>query len=255
MNKGIHAGTHAQSGRSSPNYTVRFAESSADRTACMKLRYDTLARGNGTRLVVDCPVLEWDYFDKYCHHLMVRDATTGTVAAYARLLIDTRAYQAGLFFAQTQFDMGRVLNHRTRFVEVSRVCLHPDYESSETYALLWSAATQFMAQNRVDHALTCINLPLDGTAAHTLGTVEHLHTHHLSGDDFRAVPKRRLPAVEVKLPDVNELPLLVDGLVSAGGKLCGPAYWDKRCNTADVLVIVSRVQLAEQFPNTQRECA
>jgi putative hemolysin len=255
MNQGTHAAPQPQPVRSRPTLTVRFAESSADRTACMKLRYDTLARGTATRLIADCPVLEWDYFDKYCHHLMLRETTTGSVVAYARLLIDTRAYQAGLFFAQTQFDMGRVLGHRTRFVEVSRICVQPDYDDADTHALLWSAVTQFMTQNRVDHALTCIDLPLDGGAARTLGIVEHLHAHHLSGDDFRAVPKRKLPEVEAKLPEPDKLPALVDVLVNAGGKLCGPAYWDKRCNTADVLVIVARAQLAQQFSTLRRECA
>lgn len=221
------------------------ADTSADKTACLRLRYDTFAAERGTRLVPNCTGLDSDYFDKYCQHLMVRNSADGALAAYARVLTDTGAYRAGLFYSQSAFEMGRVLNHRARFLEASRLCLRPDHRNTLTVDALVSGFAGLMEQHGADYLLVCAGIALgdDGVAASC--ALEHLRQHHLADEEFRVFPKRPFQGVATSgIASADTLPVVVHTLVRHGARMCGEAYWDKRLNTADALFVLTRAQMA-----------
>ncbi len=244
---GTHGAAHA--------LVATLADSSAEKTACLRLRYDTYAAERGTRLVANCPGLDSDYFDKYCQHLMVRNSADGALAGYARVLTDTSAYRAGLFYSQSAFEMGRVLNHRARFVEISRVCIRPEHRNALTIEALLCGVAGLMQQHRSDYLLACLSIPLGDDGAYAACALEHLRRNHLAAEDFRIFPKRPFQESTLSHCDViQQLPLSVRTLVQHGAKVCGEAYWDKRFNSADVVLMLTRAQIAEQF-STRKACA
>lgn len=255
MNTVAVSQTQAAANDPSPALIAALADTSAERTACLRLRYDTFAAERGTRLVPNCPGLDSDYFDKYCQHLMVRNSVDGELAGYARVLTDTGAYRAGLFYSQSAFEMGRVLAHRARFIEVSRVCIRPEHRNALTAEALLCGVAGLMQQHRSDYLLACVSIPLGEDGASAACALEYLRRNHLSNEEFRVFPKR--PFQDANLGNcevVQNLPLALNTLIRHGARVCGEAYWDKRFNTADVVLMLTRAQIAEQF-STRQACA
>ncbi len=255
MNTVAVSQTQAGSRDAAPALIAALADTSAERTACLRLRYDTIAAERGTRLVPNCPGLDSDYFDKYCQHLMVRNSADGSVVGYARVLTDNSAYRAGLFYSQSAFEMGRILSHRARFIEVSRLCIRPEHRNPLTAEALLCGIAGLMQQHRSDYLLACASIPLGDDGASAACALEFLRRNHLTSEEFRVFPKRPfqdsgLATCEV----VQQLPLAVATLVKHGAKVCGEAYWDKRFNTADIVLMLTREQVAEHF-STHRACA
>lgn len=242
-----HGSTHA--------LVASLADNSAEKTACLRLRYDTYAAERGARLVPNCPGLDSDYFDKYCQHLMVRNSADGALAAYARVLTDTSAYRAGLFYSQSAFEMGRVLNHRARFIEISRVCVRPEHRNPLTIEALLCGVGGLMQQHGSDYLMACVSIPLGEDGASAACALESLRRNHLATEDFRIFPKRPFQDSNLSQCEViPQLPLAVRTLIQHGAKMCGEAYWDKRFNTADIVLMLTRAQVAEQF-STRKACA
>ena len=112
-----------------------------------------------------------------------------------------------------------------------------------------------MQQHRSDYLLTCISIPLGEDGASAACVLEHLRRNHLSHEEFRVFPKRPFQDSNLGHCEVIQpLPLALNALIQHGAKICGEAYWDKRYNTADVVLMLTREQIAEQF-STRQACA
>ena len=122
---------------------VGFASSFAEIREAQRLRYQVFAGEMGAHLHTPMPGLDYDQFDAYCRHLLVRDSATGQVVGYTRLLTAEQAQQAGGFYSQTEFDIRPILQLPGRFMEVGRTCIHPDYRNGATIATLWSGLATY----------------------------------------------------------------------------------------------------------------
>ena len=45
-------------------------------------------------------------------------------------------------------------------MEVGRTCVHADYRTGATIALLWQGLARFMVMNRFDYPMGCASIPL-----------------------------------------------------------------------------------------------
>lgn len=92
---------------------VSFARSSAEVLEAQRLRCRLFAEEMGARIPGVALGTDCDLYDAHCQNLLVRDTGSGEVVCTYRLL-------------QGQKER-----------EIGRSCVHPDYRTGTTIALLW----------------------------------------------------------------------------------------------------------------------
>ena len=232
--------------RETSNLTVCLAASELEVRAAQRLRYQVFVEEMGAHLTCDEPGIEADGFDPFCQHLLVKDGEA-VVGCY-RILTDTQADRAGGYYSQAEFDITRILAIPGRFMEIGRTCVHPDYRTGSTIALLWSGLARFMVMNKIDYLMGCASIPLrTGTREATL-LYQRLARHHLAPEGWRVYP--RVPLPHVNLTDADErppVPALIKGYLRAGAVICGEPAWDPQFNVADLFILLRADDVNERY--------
>jgi putative hemolysin len=206
--------------RSKHGLRVRFADSLEDLRAAQRLRHRVFIDEMGARLPLAEPGIENDRFDQYCEHLLVWDENTDQAVGCYRILTDSQAVNAGGFYAQTEFDLTRVLAVPGRLVEIGRTCVHPDFRSGAVIGLLWSGLARFMLMHRYDY--------LCGLCKHSLtgGVAQWRHLavrRHLAPEPPGGAYKDAVRRVAGSARHAADLPPLIKGCGSA--RVCGEPAW------------------------------
>lgn len=217
---------------------VTLARRRDDVEAAQRLRYRVFVEELGARVESQRPGIESDRFDPFCHHLIVRDRARDRVVGGYRILTDEGARDAGGFYSQTEFDITRILALPGRLMEVGRACVHPDYRSGATLALLWRGLTRFLFARGYDALIGCASIPLAGGSDHALAVYETLVKHYASPEGCRVYPKMRLPRASGAPTANTEAPPLLRAYLRAGARICGEPAWDPFFGVADLFLLL-----------------
>lgn len=235
-----HFDTESYRARDRRKLRMGLAVHAEDLRAAQRLRHRVFVEEMGARLHTDEPGIESDRFDPYCQHLLVRDAANEQVVGCYRILTDTQAARAGGYYAQTEFDLTRVLALPGRLIEVGRTCVHPDYRQGAVIGLLWSGLARYMLMHRYDTLMGCASIPLSGDARQVGALWQTLATNHLSAPEWRVFPKTPFAALPESVSSAPaELPPLVKGYLRLGAQVCGEPAWDPVFNVADLFMLLS----------------
>jgi putative hemolysin len=219
---------------------IGLAVHAEDVRAAQRLRHQVFIEEMGARLHPDEPGIESDRFDPYCQHLLVRDAANDQVVGCYRILTDAQATRAGGYYAQTEFDLTRVLAIPGRLIEVGRTCVHPDYRQGAVIGLLWSGLARFMLMHRYDTLMGCASVPLNGDAGQVGALWQTLATKYLSAPEWRVFPKTPFAALPESVSSVTvALPPPIKGYLRLGAQVCGEPAWDPVFNVADLFMLLS----------------
>ncbi|MDD3609199.1 MAG: GNAT family N-acetyltransferase [Halothiobacillaceae bacterium] len=191
--------------------------------------------------------IERDYYDEFCHHLIVRDQATGEVVASTRILTDTQARLAGGFYSENEFDMTAILGIPGRVMEIGRTCVHPDYRNGGTIGLLWSGLARFMDINRFGHLIGCASISMQDGGIQARAILDKLRGKHLSPEDRRVVPRLPLPESIPALSGELRMPPLLKAYMRLGAQICGEPCWDPAFGTADVFVLLDVDNLHRRY--------
>lgn len=218
--------------------SVGFASTFAEIREAQRLRYAVFAHELGAHLHTPIPGLDYDHFDAYCQHLLVRDNATRQVIGYTRLLTEEQAQRAGGFYSQTEFDISRILQLSGRFVELGRTCVHPDYRNGATIATLWSGLAGFIAEHEFDYCIGCPSIPL-GEGYREAHAIFAALAPYLIEEQRRVTPHIPLPPVPTaEYPEKLVLPPLLKAYLRVGAKICGEPYLDTDFQVADLFIIL-----------------
>ncbi len=230
-------------GRHGP-LTVSIAIEAQEIRETQRLRHQVFVAEMRANLRCCASDIQEDEFDQYCRHIVVRDLATGEVVGSTRLLLQDDAGDAGMYFAETGFDIENILKLPGRFMEIGRQCIRVDYRNGNVPRLLWTAIIQQMQAHDIDHLLGCVNLPMSEGGAYARALVAQLPIRYFTPRSLRATPRLPLPVGGA----ANGLPLMPPAPLTAclrmGALLCGDAGWDPVFDCADILVLAHREQLA-----------
>jgi putative hemolysin len=218
---------------------VGLASDPEDIRAAQRLRYQVFVEEMGARLDTDEPGLEADRYDPFCQHLIVRDLDTGAVVGCYRILTDTQAALTGGYYSQSEFDLTRILELPGRFIEVGRTCVHPDYRTGTTIALLWQGLARYLVMNKFDYLMGCASIPLGSGTDRAAALYERLSRLHLAPESWRVFPRVPLPQLNLagSVP-VPVIPPLIKAYLRVGAKICGEPAWDPHFNVADLFILL-----------------
>jgi len=119
--------------RQSNRFSVFLADSPLQRRQCYKLRHDVFANEMGAEVRGTEPGIDKDRFDDACRHLAVYDNHTNELIATTRLLDNQGRRETGMFYSETEFDLGNIVSDGCQFMEVGRTCIHPEYRRGAAF--------------------------------------------------------------------------------------------------------------------------
>lgn len=223
-----------------PGLSVSLAASDDDVLASQRLRYQVFAREMGATLPEAAARLglDRDRYDRYCHHLLVRDGLTGAVVASTRILKDTEARLAGGFYSQDEFELDGLDRLPGRIMEIGRTCVHPDYRSGTAIAVLWSGLGRFMTTHRIAYLIGCASIGLEdgGYQAHAI--MERLRGRHSMPETLQVRPRLSLPGPMTGCHGAVSMPPLLKAYLRLGARVGGEPCWDPDFNVADVFIFL-----------------
>ena len=226
--------------------SVGLAIGAAEIEAAQRLRYKVFAEELGARLACATPRVDEDIYDPFCRHLVVRDNRTGTVVGTYRILPPENAAVIGHYYTEGEFDISRLAHLRPNMVEVGRACVHPDYRTGATIALLWSGLIRYMRQNGHRHLLGCCATSMaDG--GHAAASLYVRLQEYMISPEYRVFPRCPLPIEELRRNVPAAVPPLLKGYLRAGASICGAPAWDPDFNTADLPLLLPLANIAARY--------
>ncbi len=234
--------------RHPPKLEVGLAATYSDMRDAQRLRYQVFVEELGAKLNCSEIGVESDHFDPYCQHLLVRDVANDLVVGCYRILTETQARFTGGYYAQTEFDIGKILAIPGRFMEVGRTCVHPDYRNGATIGLLWAGLARYMVMNKYDYLMGCASIPMELGTQRVASICRNLLQSHLSPPEWRVVPKVPVPLLSEVQKEVDvELPPLLKGYMRLGAMVCGEPSWDAEFNVADLFVLLNADRMNARY--------
>lgn len=226
--------------RAKRKLSVGFARDESERRAAQRLRWRVFAEEMGARLAPGEPGIDRDEFDRWCEHLVVRDADE-VIGTY-RLLSPHNARRAGRYYSEGEFDLGRLERLRGDMVEVGRSCIDARYRSGAVIALLWAGLARYMLAGRHEYLVGCASMSVADGGRAAAAVYEELRESHLAPVEYRVFPRH--PLSLEKTDAKAQMPPLLKGYLRCGAYIAGEPAWDPDFNTADffVLLPLSRVE-------------
>ncbi|MEI7429226.1 MAG: GNAT family N-acyltransferase [Betaproteobacteria bacterium] len=229
-----------------PSLSVGLALNEREILSAQKLRYQVFAEELGAHLPTKIPGVDQDIFDPYCEHLVVRNEDNGQVIGTYRILSPEKAKAIGSYYSESEFDLTRLQHLRPRMVEIGRSCVHPDFRTGSTIALLWSGLAKYMLQNGYDYLIGCASISMaDG--GHAATSIFSNLGAHMSPIEFRVFPRCPLPMAALRNDLQADIPPLIKGYLRAGAYICGEPAWDPDFNTADLPILMPMSKISDRY--------
>lgn len=223
-----------------PRYAIKMAVTHEDVRSAQRLRWRVFAEEQGARLSTPVNGYDIDAFDDHCEHLIVSDLETEEVIGTYRLLTADAARRCGGYYSENEFDLERLTGQPRRLLEIGRSCVHPDYRTGATIALLWSGIAGYLVQSRHEALIGCASIPLRGNEQAGATLALTLAASYPSAADLRVVSKRTLPDFgNVATGSLCSVPPLLKGYLRSGAVICGEPYWDPEFNSADLFLYLA----------------
>lgn len=233
--------------------SVELAATHDDVVDSQRLRYQVFAEEQGAVLPTASEGLDRDYYDTFCHHLLVRNLDTGEVIGSTRILTEDSAAQAGSFYSANEFDLSSMLpSLKGNSIEVGRTCIHPDFRNGASIAMLWSGLAQFMEIHKVDYMFGCASVGMRDGGSQVTAIMNEARAKHLAPSDMWVTPRHQLtpvsPAERMKMPP------LLKAYLKLGAWVAGEPCLDTDFNVADVFILLDVNNLNTRYHRHFMQC-
>jgi putative hemolysin len=247
-------------------FEIRLAQGAKDLKQTQRLRYSVFYE-EGSALASPAAAaarLDLCPFDAICDHLVVvdREASTRTgrvkpriVGTYRLLRRDVAERHHG-FYSQGEFDLAPLLarHPQTRFLELGRSCVHPDYRSKRVVELLWRGLWLYATHHRIDALIGCASLP--GTNVESLRLPLSFLLGGAQSDETWSVEAwphcaARFEPLPMESLDTRRalfaLPPLIKAYLRTGARFSRHAVVDRQFGTTDVFAVMPMRDIEERY--------
>lgn len=233
-------------------YTVRYARTSAELDAVLRLRFEVFNLELGEGLAESFETgRDEDAFEAVCRHLMVVERSTGSVVGTYRLQTSAMASTGRGFYTAGEYDLGNVPRDvLDDAVELGRACVAREHRNTRVLFLLWKGLAAYVAHNGKRYLFGCCSLtsqdPEEGArVAAWLDAKGHVETRFAlkarkgfecgeNGEDRAKAQRRegRRDHADVRVPPLFGIYLRY------GAKVCGAPALDRAFGTIDFPVML-----------------
>ena len=204
-----------------------------------------------------------DSWDSICDHLLVLDRsidgdTEDQIVATYRLLRQDVAVAHGGFYSASEFDIAPLIARHpdTRFMELGRSCVLPEYRNKRTIELLWQGNWAYALKHDINVMFGCASFSGVHPESHALA-LSFLH-HNVAARDNWAVCARPELYRDMDLMPVeavnarkalSAMPPLIKGYMRLGAMIGEGAVIDHAFNTTDVFVVLPIAAISDRYRN------
>ncbi|MGA8864906.1 MAG: GNAT family N-acyltransferase [Gallionella sp.] len=224
-----------------------FARNDKDVIEAQRLRYKVFAEEMGATLPSANEEIDRDIFDNYCEHLLVRESNENKVIGTYRILSPDQAEKIGGYYAETEFDLTRLLHLGDRMVEVGRSCVHRDFRDGATITQLWGGLAQYMLQHGHEYLIGCASISMADGGHVAASIYRKLHRLHAAPVEYSVFPRCPLPLQALNQNLEAPIPPLLKGYLRLGAYICGEPAWDPEFNTADLFILLPMSRLSSRY--------
>ena len=200
--------------------SVRLAANADELRQAQKLRYRIFGEEMGAQLASAQLGIDCDEYDELCDHLVVVSPDGEVVGTY-RMLSPDNARRAPKLYSEHEFDLSRLTHVRDSLVEVGRSCVHADYRTGGTIALLWSGLAQYVREHNAEYLAGCASVSLNDGGHQAASLYRKLEASHLAPAEWRVFPHLPLPLAQLTDTVDVAIPALIKGYLRAGAFVCG----------------------------------
>jgi putative hemolysin len=236
-----------QETRRVPRLVFQYARTPSEVREAQKLRWRVFAEEMGANLNAGEAGVDSDRWDAWCDHLMVRDTRSGEVVGTYRILNAANAQAAGGFYSDTEFDLTRLQHLRPHIMEVGRACVHPDYRSGASIAVLWAGLADYIQTHGVRYLMGCASISMADGGHAAASVYRQLAELHSAPNEWRVFPNCPLPLDRLDGSVDTEIPALIRAYLRVGAYVCGEPAWDPDFNTADCLLLLPTTQMDQRY--------
>ena len=231
-------GTPTPMARATPAYRARLALGPADRQAAQALRFEVFNLELDEGLVQSYDTgLDVDPFDDICDHLLVEDATDGSVVGTYRLQTGLRAQQGLGYYSEREFDFSPFEPFRAQMVELGRACIHVQHRNFAVLNMLWKGIGTYARDHGARYLVGCSSLTSQDAAVGA-AAFQRLSSN-MAPAAWRTLPQ---PEFVCPLDRVAEsaprIPRLLSAYLAMGAAICGAPAIDREFRTIDFLTWV-----------------
>lgn len=222
-------------------YRISFARNDDELDEALRLRFRVFNEELGEGLESSYATgRDFDVYDPWCHHLLVRDSRSGETIGTYRMQTAAMAARHRGFYTSSLFDLsampGSLLE---RSIEVGRACVAKSHRTKRALFMLWKGLALYVAHNQARFLFGCCSLtsqdPDEGwRALDFLERNRHVH----SGLDVRPLTEHALPGEPVSGSGAFDLPILFRTYLRFGSKVCGHPAIDREFKTIDYFVLM-----------------
>jgi putative hemolysin len=232
-------------------FIIKTAENHAELANALRLRYEVFYR----ELLEKRRVYGFDIdrFDFKCDHLIIIDKKNNTFIGTYRLISSLFAKE---FYSETEFDISNILTLPGVKLELGRACVHKDYRTGSSIALLWRGIAEYMKLTNTQYLFGCSSVK--ATDLHEIASMyQVLAKDFMVPPNLTVFPKRRFTIKdfdelktrvrdEDMLSVVEKIPPLIKSYLNMGAHICGEPALDKKFRCADFLTLFNTDTSAEK---------
>jgi putative hemolysin len=224
-------------------YSVRLAETDAERTSAFRLRFRVfnLELNEGLESAFE-DGLDRDEFDPQCDHLIILECSTGEVIGTYRLQTGRRAHAGIGFYSAREFEFAVYEGFSGAMLELGRACIHPEHRTFEVMNLLWRGIAAYAHVHESRYLIGCTSLTSQDEA--TGIAAYRLLEPWLVTPDLRTVPLDAFLLNNVGTGAEVKIPRLLRAYLALGAKICGPPAIDREFKTIDFLTLLDLESLS-----------
>ena len=223
-------------------FIIKTAENHEELAKVLRLRYEVFYR----ELLEKHRVYGFDIdrFDFKCDHLIIIDKKNNMLIGTYRLISSLFVNE---FYSETEFDISNIITVPGVKLELGRACVHKDYRTGSSIALLWRGIAEYMKLTNTQYLFGCSSVKV--TDLHEIASMyQVLARDYMAPSHFTVYPKkcftiRCFDELKAQVHDedmlsvVEKIPPLIKSYLNMGAHICGEPALDKKFKCADFLTL------------------
>jgi putative hemolysin len=254
-------------------YSLRLAETAADRDAACRLRFRVFNIELGEGLESSYRTgRDIDRFDACCEHLLVEDKIEDNPA---RSIVGTYRMQSGEtaarsfgYYSEQEFTFTPYEPLRSGILELGRACIDREHRTPEVLMLLWRGIAQYANDMGLRYLVGCSSInsqdPAQGWQMYnqleqyrvspefeTVPTAAFACPIEQQGAYAQPLPRQQdqsMPEAQTS-PAPFKVPKLLRTYLAIGARIAAQPAWDREFGTIDFLTLLDLKLLSQSARN------
>jgi putative hemolysin len=252
----------ATSSSAGPRYSLLLSTDPSMIDAAQRLRYEVFTSTPGFALpAAEQEQRDFDRFDEYCDHLLVRDDDSGELVGCYRMLVPSGAIAAGGLYTATEFDVRAFDPLRPSLVEMGRAVVREGHRNGAVVLLMWAGILAYLDRYDYDYVTGCVSVPINGESdgpdvaapgSQLRGVRDFVLSRHAAPPQHRVHPRRPVRVDGRALDDIAPparptIPALMRGYLRLGAKVCGEPAHDPDFGVGDFCILLDKRQADTRY--------